>query len=242
MQRHRFFAPPDQINNSLITLEADESHHLSRVLRLTAGATVFAFDGLGNEYECEVAEVTKKSASLTITAPVTDPVESPLHLTLGQAILQNDKFDLIVQKATELGVTRIVPLVTEFCEFRKVSGNEQRLLRWRKIALEATKQCGRRIVPEISEPQTFADFCQQHPNSLGIIFSEQGGQKLTSLPPVSAVSIVIGPKGGWSKSELAIAEENKFSAIYLGNRILKAETAAITATALLQLQFGDLSL
>ena len=242
MQRHRFFAPPDQINHSLITLDPDESHHLSRVLRLSAGATVFAFDGLGTEYECEVAEVNKKSVSLKIITPVVEPVESHLNLTLGQAILQNDKFDLIVQKATELGVTRIVPLVTEFCEFRKITGNEQRLQRWKKIALEATKQCGRRIVPVIAEPQTFADFCQQQSNSLCLIFSEQGGGKLSSLPSANSVSVVIGPKGGWSKSELAIAEENNFTPIYLGNRILKAETAAITATALLQLQFGDLSL
>ena len=242
MQRHRFFAPPDQINDSLITLDADESHHLSRVLRLSAGATVFAFDGLGNEYQCEVAEVSKKSVSLSIIAPVTDPVESPLDLTLGQAILQNDKFDLIVQKATELGVTRIVPLITEFCEFRKVTGNEQRLLRWRKIALEATKQCGRRILPEIADPQTFTDFCEHPQSSLRLIFSEQGGGKLNSLPEAKAVSVVIGPKGGWSQSELSIANQNGFTAIYLGNRILKAETAAITATALLQLQFGDLSL
>ncbi len=241
MQRHRFFALPNQINDPLITLDSDESHHLSRVLRLSSGATVFAFDGLGNEYECEVAEVSKKSVALTITAPVSDPVESPLKLTLGQAILQNDRFDLIVQKATELGVTQIVPLVTEFCEFRKISGNEQRLQRWRKIALEATKQCGRRMLTEIAEPQTFADFCQQQQSSLRLIFSEQGGGKLNDLPSANSVSVIIGPKGGWSKSELAIAEKNEFTAIYLGNRILKAETAAITATALLQLQFGDLS-
>jgi 16S rRNA (uracil1498-N3)-methyltransferase len=242
MQRHRFFAPPEQINNSLITLDSDESHHLSRVLRLSSGATVFAFDGLGNEYQCEVAEVSKKSVSLSIIAPVTDPVESPLDLTLGQAILQNDKFDLIVQKATELGVTRIVPLITEFCEFRKVTGNEQRLQRWKKIALEATKQCGRRIIPDIAEPLTFTDFCQKNQSLLRLIFSEQGGGKLLSLPEANSISVVIGPKGGWSQAELSIAKENNFTAIYLSNRILKAETAAIAATALLQLQFGDLSL
>ncbi len=241
MQRHRFFAPPDQINDSLITLDADESHHLSRVLRLSSGATIFAFDGLGNEYQCEVTEVAKKSVSLAIIEPVSDPVESPLNLTLGQAILQNDKFDLIVQKATELGVTRIVPLVTEFCEFRKIAGNEQRLLRWKKIALEATKQCGRRILTEIAEPQTLIDFCQLQQSSLRLIFSEQGGGKLRSLTEANSISVVVGPKGGWSQAELSIATENDFTAIYLGNRILKAETAAITATALLQLQFGDLS-
>ena len=242
MQRHRFFAAPKQIIDSLITLDFDESHHLSRVLRLSSGATVFTFDGLGNEFKCEVTEVNKKSVLLSIIGTVTDPVESPLNLTLGQAILQNDKFDLIVQKATELGVTRIVPLITEFCEFRKVAGNEQRLLRWRKIALEATKQCGRRILTEIADPQTFADFCQHQPNTLRLIFSEQGGGKLRSLSETNSISVVIGPKGGWSQTELSIAEENNFTAIYLGNRILKAETAAITATALLQLQFGDLSL
>src|ERR1041385_3240693 len=140
MQRHRFYAPPSHLSNSRITLDPEESHHLARVLRLTEGARVFVFDGEGAEYECEVARVSKQAVELAALARLTDEVESPLHLTLGQALIKSDKFDWVVQKATELGVARIAPLVTEHSEVRKIEERaEHRLQRWRRIALEAVK-------------------------------------------------------------------------------------------------------
>jgi 16S rRNA (uracil1498-N3)-methyltransferase len=240
MQRHRFFAPPSSIFTSRIVLDVEESHHLARVLRLLPGTMVFAFDGNGGEYECEVARVSKDAAELNVLARLSNEIESPLQLTLGQALIKGDKFDWVVQKATELGVTRLVPLVTEHSEFRKAESRDARLQRWRKIALEATKQCGRRRLMEVGEVQTLPHFCEAETNGLRLLFSERGGQRLTNTPRADSMTITIGPEGGWSESELKFSEALGFLPIHLGNRILRTETAAVAAVTLAQYLYGDL--
>lgn len=239
MQRHRFFAPPSSLFNSRIVLDAEESHHLARVLRLLPGATVYAFDGNGAEYECEVTRVHKDAAELQVIARLSNEIESPLLLTLGQALIKGDKFDWVVQKATELGVTRLVPLMTAHSEFRKAESRDARLQRWRRIALEATKQCGRRKLMEVAEVQEFSEFCSSHSNVVRLIFSERGGQELKEIPCTESVLVTIGPEGGWSEQELAFAAANGFLPIQLGNRILRTETAAVAAVTLAQHLFGD---
>src|SRR5206468_9029159 len=131
---------------------------------LPIGARVYAFDGCGNEFACEVAQLDKRAATLKLSERLTDVVESPLRLTLAQALIKGDKFDWVVQKATELGVTRIIPLITEHSEIKRPKANkaervENKLQRWRRIALEAVKQCGRRRLVEIAEPLTLPQFC-----------------------------------------------------------------------------------
>ena len=242
MQRHRFFAPSAQIIGENIFLSAEESQHLARVLRLVPGAIVFAFDGEGIEYECEIAVVHKANTQLKIQSRLGNEVESPLQLTLGQALVKSDKFDLVVQKATELGVSKIIPLMTEHCEFRKAENLDGRLQRWRRIALEATKQCGRRRIPVITDAQKFEDFCktQVTGNTKRFILSERGGKPFGNQSTASKVTIAIGPEGGWHDSELALAQTCDFASIHLGARILRTETAAITAVSLAQFLFGDL--
>ncbi|HEX4948567.1 MAG TPA: 16S rRNA (uracil(1498)-N(3))-methyltransferase [Blastocatellia bacterium] len=240
MQRHRFFAPPACHFDSRIILDPEESHHLARVLRLLPGATVFAFDGNGAEYECEITRVSKEATELNVIARLSNEVESSLHLILGQALIKGDKFDWVVQKATELGVTRIVPLVTEHSEFRKAEGRELRLQRWRRVALEAMKQSGRRKLLEVSEAQSFQQFCDAQTNGLRLIFSESGGRSLSETQRSNAVTLAIGPEGGWSEGELRLAKAHGFLPIHLGNRILRTETAAVAAVTLAQYLFGDL--
>ena len=240
MQRHRFFAPPARLFDSRIVLDAEESHHLARVLRLLPGATVFAFDGNGAEYECEVARVSKEATELNVLARLSNEVESPLSLTLAQALVKGDKFDWIVQKATELGVTRIVPLVTEHSEFRKAEGRELRLQRWRRIALEATKQCGRRKLIELGEVKNFQQFCEAETHGLRLIFAERSGNGLAEIARADSVILTVGPEGGWSEGEINFAETHGFVPVHLGNRILRTETAAVAAVSLAQYIFGDL--
>lgn len=244
MQRHRFHALKSQISDSQILLDSDEAHHLARVLRLSIGDKVFVFDGEGCEWECEIASIGKREADLTIVRQLTDEVESPLRLTLAQALVKGDKFDLVVQKATELGVTRIVPLITDHSDVRRAEERaEQKLERWRRISLEALKQCGRRRLVEISDPIHFARFCDLglHPN---MIFSEKGGWRLSdlaeSLQPLDQLCLCVASEGGWSDAELQTAEENNLIPIHLGQRILRTETAAIAAVTLAQHLFGDL--
>ena len=241
MQRHRFYAPPAQTNDTQILLDADEAHHLTRVLRLSAGATVFAFDGIGNEYECRVAQADKRSVTLDINRALTDAIDSPLRLTLAQALVKGDKFDLIVQKATELGVTRIVPLITDNSDIRKAEDRaEQKLTRWRRIALEAVKQCGRRTLVELVEPQSFMDFCAAEQSETRWLLAERDGQALSFARQTTAsLAVAVGPEGGWSEAEFALARAHQFTALQLGRRILRTETAALVAVTLAQAMSGD---
>lgn len=247
MARHRFYSSPTAIDGSLVVLSASETHHLANVLRLEVGDQAFVFDGLGREYRCRVAGLRDKRATLEIVAAVTGRVESPMRLTLAQALAKAEKFDLIVQKATELGVSSIVPLVTRRSEV-KLTGEAaaKRLKRWRQISLEASKQCGRRTLVEIRDPLAAKDLPSHvHKSETVFVFSERDGAPITKvLPPTPAsmsVSAVIGPEGGWSDEEVELFEQAAFEIVTLGPRILRTETAAIVAIALLQHAMGDLS-
>ncbi len=245
MQRHRFYASPSQISLPRITLSLDESHHLIRVLRLTAGARVFVFDGEGSEYECEVVAPDRRAAELAVIAQCDKEVESPLQITLAQALIKQDKFDWVVQKATELGVTRIVPLATEHSDVRLMEDRApERLQRWRRISLEAVKQCGRRRLVEISAPLSFAKFAEAASDQMKLIFSERDGRSLreiaAQIQSLSTLSLAIAPEGGWSETELKLAADYDFIPIQLGLRVLRTETAAIAAVTLAQHLFGDL--
>lgn len=244
MQKHRFHAYKSQISDSQIRLDAGEAHHLSRVLRLSEGDRVFVFDGEGSEWECEIARVGKREADLSILRQLTDEVESPLRLTLAQALVKGDKFDWIVQKATELGVTRIVPLFTDHTDVRRIEERaEQKLERWRRISLEALKQCGRRRLVEIAEPVSFVAFCNAA-EAVNLILSERGGKTLreiaASVYQPTCLTLCVASEGGWSDAELQAAETRDFLPVHLGQRILRTETAAIAAVALAQHLFGDL--
>ncbi|HEX5084907.1 MAG TPA: 16S rRNA (uracil(1498)-N(3))-methyltransferase [Blastocatellia bacterium] len=248
MQRHRFYAPPYSFTETSVRLEADEAHHLTRVLRLDAGARVFVFDGEGAEYECEVARVAKHEVDLNLLRRLDDIVESPLRLTLAQSLIKGDKFDWVIQKTTELGVTRIVPLVTDHSDVKRAEERaEQRLQRWRRISLEALKQCGRRKLVEIYEPAAFADFCESAAQEACLIFSERAKREGENLAQASAkfggvnqLSLCVASEGGWSERELRKAEDCHVTSVSLGSRILRTETAAIAAVTLAQHIFGDL--
>jgi 16S rRNA (uracil1498-N3)-methyltransferase len=240
MTRRRFFAPPSAFNftKHTITLTADEARHLREVLRLKPGDEVSVFDGEGKEFRARVAQARRESAELDLDAEI-QPArpESPLQITLAVALLKGEKFDLVVQKATELGVTKIVPLMTRFADIKLRDENDasKRVARWQRIALEATKQSGRAVVPEVSLPVSFESVL----NTGCLLFSEREGQGLTRIE-TDFVTAIVGSEGGWSDEELDLARAAGAQIITLGGRILRAETAAITATALLQHRFGDL--
>jgi 16S rRNA (uracil1498-N3)-methyltransferase len=240
MTRRRFFAPPSAFNftKHTITLAADEARHLREVLRLKPGDEVSVFDGEGKEFRARVAQARRESAELDLDEEI-QPArpESPLQITLAVALLKGEKFDLVVQKATELGVTKIVPLMTRFADIklRDESDASKRVARWQRIALEAAKQSGRAVVPEVSLPVSFESVL----NTGCLLFSEREGQGLTRIE-TDFVTAIVGSEGGWSDEELDLARAAGAQIVTLGGRILRAETAAITAAALLQHRFGDL--
>jgi 16S rRNA (uracil1498-N3)-methyltransferase len=244
MTRRRFHAPPSSFTQDTLTLPPDEARHLRDVLRLKPGDEVYVFDGLGHEFRCTVSNARRDAAELRIEAEV-DPAkpESQLQLNLCVALLKGEKFDLVVQKATELGVTKVTPLVTRYADIhlRDAADANKRVARWQRIALEAAKQSGRAFVPEISLPLSFEDALEVE--GVGVMFSERGGQRWESLmnqPAPPAVIALVGSEGGWSDEEIEAARARNFHVMTLGGRILRAETAAIAVCALLQHNFGDL--
>jgi 16S rRNA (uracil1498-N3)-methyltransferase len=241
MTRRRFHAPPGSFRQGAITLSGDQARHLREVLRLKPGDEVYVFDGLGHEFRCTVSNARRDSAELRIEAEV-DPAkpESQLQLNLCVALLKGEKFDLVVQKATELGVTKVTPLMTRYADvhLRDAADAAKRLARWQRIAMEAAKQSGRAFVPEISLPVAFEDALQVE--GTGVMFSERDGKELESLPATTSITALVGSEGGWADEEIEAARARNFHIVTLGGRVLRAETAAIAVTVLLQHRFGDL--
>jgi 16S rRNA (uracil1498-N3)-methyltransferase len=249
VSHRRFFAPPDAFTSDFknLTLQAEEARHLREVLRLRPGDRVHVFDGAGKEFDCSIEESRRDSAKLKVLAEVA-PVrpESPLRLILAVALLKSDKFDLVVQKATELGVVRVVPVSTKLADIRLRDDSDasKRLTRWQRIALEASKQSGRALVPEVAHPISFAALVQAaDAGQRKLMFSEREGQSLLEMNNTlghAQVTALVGSEGGWTDDELSLARENHWGIVTLGGRTLRAETAAITAAVLLQHLFGDL--
>lgn len=237
----RFYAPKKAIDEKAVMLGEEETRHLRDVLRLKTGDEVRVFDGEGREFSCLIAKIGKKESSLDITAEVRPASpESGLALTIAVALLKGEKFDLVIQKAVELGVTALIPLVTRRCDV-KLKDAEKKLERWRKIALEGCKQSGRARLMKIREVVDLHRFIDAPRSGLCILFSERGGEDFSQIKSGKKVTAVIGPEGGWEDSEIDAARGKGFVITTLGGRIMRAETAAISIAAILQHRFGDLS-
>lgn len=236
----RFYSPVKNFVQDGVTLDTDETRHLKDVLRLTVGDEVSVFDGAGREYRCEIIEIGKKQSSLKVieeTSPAAP--ESICEITIAATVLNGEKYDLIVQKAVELGVVKLVPMHTVRCEV-KIEDAAKRLSRWRRIASEATKQTGRAKIMEIAEPIAFDKLIASGDNDV-VMFSERDGLGISTVKAAKKMTAIFGPKGGWDDVELKSAHAHGAKVITLGGRILRAETAAIALTAILQHRFGDLN-
>lgn len=244
MTRRRFFAPPEAFQRDIVTLAADEARHLREVLRLKPGAEVSVFNGTGQEFRCTVTQIRRDSSELEIINQI-EPArpESPLTLTLAIGLLKGEKFDLAVQKGTELGVTTFIPITTRFADIQLRDENDaaKRVTRWQRIALEAAKQSGRAAVPRVENPLAF-DLLINGTEQRGarLMFTEREGQAIPQTGEVSDIIALIGPEGGWSDDELSRASSAGWKLVTLGGRILRAETAAIAVATLLQHLAGDL--
>ena len=250
MTRRRFYAPPSAFSadRSMVQLAAEEARHLRDVLRLQRGDQVYVFDGAGQEFQCTVEASERDLVQLHVLAAV-EPAqrESPIDLTLAIALLKGEKFDLVTQKVTELGVTRIVPIITERADvrLRDVKDAGKRVARWQRIALEAAKQSGRARVPHVAEPLRVEAFVAQKDDALRVMFSEREGRSLRdaieseSLEKRPLIALV-GSEGGWTDEEIALTRNTGWKIVTLGGRTLRAETAAIAVVTLLQHRLGDL--
>ena len=236
----RFYAPQENFSTDKITLSLEETRHLRDVLRLREGERVQVFDGAGREFLCAISGISKRETSLRILEEIAPAAaESDLDLTLAVALLKGEKFELVVQKAVELGVSRLVPLNTTRADV-KLKETDKKAERWQKIALEACKQSGRARLMRIEAPIDFEKFIKLAEGTR-ILFAERGGESFRKISASKKITALVGSEGGWEDSELETAAAEGFQIITLKGRILRAETASIAVAAILQNNFGDLS-
>jgi 16S rRNA (uracil1498-N3)-methyltransferase len=236
--RRRIHVPPEGIDGARARLDEAGRHYLHDVLRLDPGAAVEVFDGRGGLYD---GRIEPGFAALTL-GPRRDAGTSGVPITLALALAKGEKVELVVQKATELGVARIATWEAERSVVRLEGERaEERAKRWRRIAEEAARQCGRAEVPEVLAPVTLAALVAGFaPGALPIVFHGEGGAPIAQLPTAAAVVAVIGPEGGLTAAELGTLDRAGAARASLGPRTLRAETAAIAAAALLQARYGDM--
>ena len=243
----RFFLPQNKIQEGRGTLDGQELQHLKRVLRLVPGDHITVFDDAGLEHEAIIRSLSLEQGKIELLRSYHVERESSLEMTLALGLTKGEKMDFVVEKATELGVQTIVPFVSAYTvpklDQKKI---EKRAERWQKIALSAAKQSGRTRIPEILSVCDFRELVKQSfPESVKILFWEKEAERTLNdvrktEATVRSVVLAIGPEGGFSEQEANTALYHGFSLVRLGRRILRAETAAVTAMSLVQFLWGDL--
>jgi 16S rRNA (uracil1498-N3)-methyltransferase len=225
-----------------VELDGTAANHVSRVLRLRAGDPLILFDDTGGEYAAEVVAFGRDTVRVAVGEHRPSNRESPLRVTLAQGISRGERMDVVVQKATELGVWRIVPVTTQRTVVRLNEAKAaDRLRHWRAIAVAACEQCGRNHVPQITPPMALQDFLVSGlPEGLRLLLNPEGGIRARDLPASDSATLLIGPEGGLAEAERSAAAAAQFTGLSLGPRILRTETAALAALAVIQQQLGDL--
>lgn len=241
-----FYAGP-LASESIIQLDERAFHHLVHVLRMRVGETFILFNGQGGEYEAELLTINKKQAQAKIKAFHARECESNLDIWLAQSLVRSEKMDLIIQKAVELGVTRIVPLLTAYTAMKwQNSQQEKKLAHWQSIIISACEQSQRNHLPKIDLPQTLVSWLPHVQADLRLTLSPhaktRGITLPQALPQTGRIVLLIGPEGGLSEAEVDLASQYGFLPFVLGSRILRTETAGLAAITAMQCWYGDMGL
>jgi len=242
----RFYVSQPRIENGMLKVEGDEVRHIRRVLRLRGGDEIVVFNGLGKEYEGRIVGEGPSSVVIMIQNMLSSKKESPLEITLAQSLLKGEKMENLIQKATELGVKEILPfLSSRSVPLLEKSRRLKRYHRWGKIAIEASKQCGRGVIPRIEPLQDYYEMLQNISGDfLRLILWEKEEARLKELLEGSKekrkIFFIVGPEGGLSEEEVGLAREKGFIPVTLGKRILRSETASLCVLSILQYEWGDI--
>lgn len=241
MRTSRIYTVQPLAPNEEISLDADAARHLVTVLRARPGDPVVLFNGTGGEFSGELVETSSKAVRVVLNSFNGHSRESPLHTKLGIGLSRGERFEWVLQKATELGVSEIFPLTTERTEVKLKSGREEKKYqRWQQVIISACEQCGRNLLP-VLQPVRSLDEWLDISAAVKLLLhhrSDKGIEFLAGLAPAS-VAMVIGPEGGLSGHEVGQLEQNGFTAITLGPRVFRTETAPIAALSVLQALWGD---
>lgn len=241
MRIPRIFHSQVLVPNTSIVLDGNAGRHVAKVLRLGNGAPLRLFDGQGGEFNALIKEIGKREVIVTVGEHRAIEVESPLKVTLAQGISKGERMDFTIQKAVELGVQRIVPLDTERSVVNlKGERRDKKLDHWHGVIISACEQCGRNTLPELLPMQSLNSWLAIPQAGTGLLLDHRAHGTVTTLEKPTAFTLLIGPEGGLSETERTKAYEAGYTGLCLGPRVLRTETAALTALAALQSQWGDL--
>ena len=242
MRVTRIYQPQPLITGRVINLSKMAAHHLQCVLRSTVGKNFILFNGEGGEYSAKISAINKNYVQVEVGQYYPVQRESSLNVVLCQAVLRSEKMDYVLQKAVELGVAQVIPLLTERCALKLSAERwDKRWLHWQAIMIAACEQSGRTKLPHIAKPQSFAQAIDHSKRGLGILLTPGAPRMIQQLVLSSLeLTLLVGPEGGWSEQELALAQALGYQFIQLGPRVLRTETAGVVALTLLQGNFGDM--
>ncbi len=241
MRIPRIYTPQELSSNCKIELEEEASRHLLKVLRMDVGRPLTLFNGDGYQYHGSISGTNKKTAVVTIQKQEHRPNISPIEIELAIGLSKGDRFDWVLQKATELGVSKITPLFTSRSEV-KLSGErlEKKMHSWRNIIIGACEQCQRNVLPTLSDAQKLPDYIENTSASLKFVLHHRSEKGLAESTPDKTISLLVGPEGGLNEEEINTAESCGFQALKLGERVLRTETAPLAALSIMQHLWGDL--
>lgn len=245
MRIPRIYTTQALVAGQSLELEPAPSRHLLTVLRLKPGAALLLFDGSGSEFEAQLESETGRSARVQIGTAHAARSESPLRVTLAQGISRGERMDFTLQKAVELGVAEIMPLLAERSVVRLDADQAARKqTHWQQVVIGACEQSGRVRVPAVHAPLGLHEFLAKHPHrGLGLLLDPDTTLSVKNLPAPESnqILLLVGPEGGLNDAETAAAQQAGFTAVGLGPRVLRTETAALVALSLLQARWGDLA-
>lgn len=240
MRIPRIFTYQALVSNTILSLAEPQSHYLSKVLRMQVGRELILFNGEGGEYTAEISAVNKKYVDVAVKEFNAENRQSNLQLELAIGVSRGERMDWVLQKATELGVTKIIPLMTERTEV-KLGGEraDKKMEHWQQIIISACEQCQCNLLPELSAPQVFSEWIAQCNAELKFVLHHRDNKGLPQAEKASGVALLIGPEGGLDEQEIAQAVAQGFSPLTLGPRVLRTETAPLAAISLVQYLWGD---
>jgi len=242
MRIPRLYIPEVAASGGIVTVTGQTAHHVIKVLRLRPGSAIRLFNGHGAEWDAVLLESNRSEIRLEVCSPVEAIAASSLSITVAQGIARNDRMDFILQKSVELGVSSIQPLWMQRCQSRLRNERlEKRMQHWRGVIINACEQCGRSTLAELYNPENYTGWIsKQNPSALGLMLQPESTQVLNDHPPQGRdIVVLVGPEGGLTTEEQRLAELSGFTGIRLGQRILRTETAALSALASMHTLWGD---
>lgn len=244
MRKIRIYHPYPIAPEQPLRLGESARHHVATVLRMKAGDELFVFHDDGSEMRCRIETINKKAVELQPLDIQTIDSESPLHITLYQALSRSDKMEWVVQKAVELGVNAIVPVLSEHSQVKLPAEKvEKKIAHWQQVSISASEQSGRCRIAQIQAPMNLAEAIMASQNDLGLILHPHGGRCLADSVPATigdkGIALFVGPEGGFSEVEIALAEGAGIQCVQFGPRVMRTETAPLAIIAALQSLRGD---